>query len=82
MTVIPFANAGNILAKQSAINAVAQQANDWERKLLGLHCGQMLDRTRHKAWAARRVVGAQYAIRRSGRGVIGWVIFGGQHDGA
>jgi hypothetical protein len=43
--------AGNITERQSDIFALAAWANDCERKLLGLHCGQMLDRRRHLKWA-------------------------------
>lgn len=52
MRSVRFANAGNIPIEQSASNALTQWANDMERKLLGLHCGQMLDRQRHCEWAA------------------------------
>lgn len=44
-------NAGHISERATAVFAMAAWANDQERKLLGLHCGQMLDRERHLAWA-------------------------------
>lgn len=44
-------NAGHIPVEQSRIFALAAWANDQERRLLRLHCGQMLDRSRHLAWA-------------------------------
>lgn len=43
--------AGIIPECQSDIYNLAAWANDQERKLLGLHCGQQLDRSRHYAWA-------------------------------
>jgi len=39
--------------RQTDINALAEWANTCERKLLGLHCGVVLDRTRHREWAER-----------------------------
>lgn len=47
--------AGHIPERQGDIYALAAWANEQERKLLGLHCGQMLDRTRHLAWAERKL---------------------------
>lgn len=48
---IMVASAGIISPLESKVNAYAQWANDCERKLLGLHCGQMLPRERHRNWA-------------------------------
>lgn len=53
-----FGHAGIIPLRESTRNALAQWANDCERRLLGLHCGQMLDRRRHKRWAGSKVCGA------------------------
>jgi hypothetical protein len=41
----------HVSERESKICAVAAWANEQERKLLGLHCGRMLDRKRHRAWA-------------------------------
>lgn len=49
---------GKIPFQQSRIYAFAQWANDCERKLLGLHCGQMLERSRHMDWA-RKIVATE-----------------------
>lgn len=51
--LVPHVHAGNIPLGQSRIYALAEWANDCERKLLNLHCGLMLDRRRHMAWAAK-----------------------------
>ena len=48
---IMVANAGIISPLESKVNAYTQWANDCERKLLGLHCGQTLPRERHRNWA-------------------------------
>ena len=37
--------------RDSKVFALAAWANEQERKLLGLHCGQMLDHKRHREWA-------------------------------
>ena len=41
--------------RDSKVFALAAWANEQERRLLGLHCGQMLDRSRHHAWAETMV---------------------------
>lgn len=46
-------HADKILFAESLVYAWAEWANDCERRLLGLHCGQMLERSRHLAWAKR-----------------------------
>lgn len=51
MRRIFYVNAGNITAEESARNALAQWANDCERRLLGMTCGYVLPRERHKVWA-------------------------------
>jgi hypothetical protein len=48
---IHWVNAGRIPERQTKMYALAAWANDCERKLLGLHCGQVLDRKRHLNWA-------------------------------
>lgn len=55
---IAHVHAGKIPFQQSRIFAFAAWANECERKLLGMHCGLVLDRTRHMAWA-RKIVGAE-----------------------
>lgn len=51
-----------------------QQANAWandcERKLLGLHCGQMLDRTRHREWAKLNWREFWWELPRGTRGYV------------
>jgi len=54
----PFTNAGKIPVEQSAFNALMQWANDCERRLARVGCGTVLDRTRHREWAARRMADA------------------------
>lgn len=46
-------NMGRIPHEQTAINCLAQWANDCERALSGLSVGYVLDRSRHKAWATK-----------------------------
>lgn len=67
---VAFVNAGNISRKESARNALAQWANDCERRLLNLSCGAVLERTRHREWADRKVAeGLQYLVSaKSGLG--------------
>lgn len=74
MTIIPFANAGHITAKESALNALTQWASDCERKLLiGMSCGTVLPRERHRDWARLRLVGAKYFVLRHGKGCFGFL---------
>lgn len=51
----PINCAGKIPFRQSAVYTLTAWANDCERKLLNLHCGQMLERSRHRAWAERLI---------------------------
>lgn len=81
MIVIPFTNAGKITAKDSAVHALTQWANDCERKLLiGMSCGTVLPRERHRAWAGERIKGARFAVRRKGRCVSGYVLLPTAND--
>lgn len=66
MRKVFFVNAGVIPIRESAVNALAQWANDMERKLLGLHCGQMLERSRHRTWAASALVQIEMADKHAG----------------
>jgi hypothetical protein len=72
VTVIPFTNAGHISRKESALNALTEWANSCERKaIIGLSCGVVLPRQRHRAWAAERLQDAKHAVRgKCGRGFI------------
>ena len=73
--VVPFMSAGNITAKESALNALTQWANDCERKLLiGLSCGTVLPRVRHREWASQRIASAKYLGRRRGKNVSGLIL--------
>lgn len=66
-----FVNAGRISKRQSAIYATAQWANHMERKLLGLPCGQALERSRHVAWAERVVGKSKFLMQPGGHfGVV------------
>jgi len=61
-----FVNGGKISMCQSAIYATAEWANDMERRLLRLGCGEMLDRTRHLAWAEKVVAKSTFLMSPSG----------------
>lgn len=65
-----FANAGVISVQESAYDAVVEWANDMERKLLRLHCGQWLPRDGHRAWA-RSIPQALVMYDED----CGWVVF-------
>lgn len=66
MRKVAFVNAEHIPLEHSAINALAQWANDMERGLLRLHCGQFLDRARHREWATRSLKGFEMADGSTG----------------
>lgn len=72
--IVPFVNAGIIPVEQSAENALATWANDNERKLCGLGLGQMLDRSRHRAWARDKMRTAAIGSATDAHGfVYRWV---------
>ena len=66
MRSVKFVSHGNIPIEQSAVNALTQWANDMERKLLGLHCGRVLDRQRHREWATDAMKGFETDDRSIG----------------
>lgn len=64
-------NAGHIPLEETMVNALAQWANDAERRLLGLHCGQMLCRDRHRQWAVSRMFDVVWSQRD---GCLAWEV--------
>lgn len=65
-----FINAGRIPDRQSQINELAGWANDQERKLQRLHCGQVLPRERHRMWAEQEIDRRRVVYVASGRAGI------------
>lgn len=59
MTTIRFTEMGTKPITDCAAWHIASIANDRERRLLNLHCGQMLPKARHNAWAAEKVAKAK-----------------------
>jgi hypothetical protein len=58
-----FVNGGHISKRQSAINALAQWANDNERRLCGLSCGDVLPRDRHRTWAEQVIADCRFLMQ-------------------
>jgi len=56
--------AGKRPLDQAAQHTLTQWANDCERSLLGLHCGEILNRARHASWASS---GYGEGLQKNGR---------------